>query len=204
MIVVITANSQSCPDSNHPHAIDLGLPSETKWACCNIGAKKPEEAGHYYAWGETKEKEVYSWKNYSDSRDGTKYGIYCFTHHLNWGNMVNNVAHVRWGGKWQMPTPEQFKELINNCDSKWTSIKGVNGRLFTGKNGANIFFPAAGQRNVFTLNTYGNYGYYWSETEYEANDGYKAYYFHFYNGQASTSSGDLSIGRSVRAIINNK
>ena len=33
----------TCPDDNHPHMIDLGLPSGTKWACCNMGATKPEE-----------------------------------------------------------------------------------------------------------------------------------------------------------------
>ena len=30
-------------------AIDLGLPSGTKWASCNVGATKPEEYGGYYA-----------------------------------------------------------------------------------------------------------------------------------------------------------
>ena len=41
----------NCPDDNHPHAIDLGLPSGTKWACCNVGANNPEEFGEYYTWG---------------------------------------------------------------------------------------------------------------------------------------------------------
>lgn len=49
----------SCPDSHHPHLIDLGLPSGTKWACCNVGAQKPEDYGGYYAWGETAEKNSY-------------------------------------------------------------------------------------------------------------------------------------------------
>ena len=30
-----------CPDDNHPHAIDLGLPSGTKWACCMWGPLRP-------------------------------------------------------------------------------------------------------------------------------------------------------------------
>ena len=38
----------ACPDANHPHWIDLGLPSGTKWACCNVGASKPEDYGDYY------------------------------------------------------------------------------------------------------------------------------------------------------------
>ena len=40
--------SAACPDANHPHWIDLGLPSGTKWACCNQGASKPEDSGDYY------------------------------------------------------------------------------------------------------------------------------------------------------------
>ena len=55
------ANAQ-CPDNNHPHMIDLGLPSGTKWACCNVGASKPEDQGGYFAWGETEEKSEYIWE----------------------------------------------------------------------------------------------------------------------------------------------
>ena len=40
----------SCPDDHHPHAIDLGLSSGTKWACCNIGANKPGSCGDYFNW----------------------------------------------------------------------------------------------------------------------------------------------------------
>ena len=34
--------------------VDLGLPSGLKWAAWNIGAKKPEDSGLYFAWGEDK------------------------------------------------------------------------------------------------------------------------------------------------------
>ena len=42
----------SCPDHNHPHMIDLGLPSGTKWRCCNQGASTPEDFGGYYSFGQ--------------------------------------------------------------------------------------------------------------------------------------------------------
>ncbi len=64
MLVAFTANAQSCPDNNHPHMIDLGLPSGTKWACCNVGATTPEAYGGYYAWGETEEKDYFDQENY--------------------------------------------------------------------------------------------------------------------------------------------
>lgn len=41
-----------CPDENHPHWIDLGLPSGTQWRCCNEGASAPEEYGGYYTFGQ--------------------------------------------------------------------------------------------------------------------------------------------------------
>ena len=44
--------------------VDLGLPSGTLWATCNVGANAPEECGYYFAWGETEFKDSYSWSNY--------------------------------------------------------------------------------------------------------------------------------------------
>ena len=59
----------ACPDNNHPHLIDLGLPSSTKWSCCNVGASKPEAYGGYYAWGETQEKSLYDYTTYKNTID---------------------------------------------------------------------------------------------------------------------------------------
>lgn len=41
-----------CPDENHPHWLDPGLPSGTMWRCCNEGASAPEEIGGYYSFGQ--------------------------------------------------------------------------------------------------------------------------------------------------------
>lgn len=46
------SGEHSCPDSNHPHWIDLGLPSGTQWRCCNEGASSPEAYGGYYTFGQ--------------------------------------------------------------------------------------------------------------------------------------------------------
>lgn len=134
---------RSCPDNNHPHQIDLGLPSGTKWACCNVGASTPEGYGGYYAWGETKEKKVYDWSTYIHC-DGSK-GTY---HNLgrDIAGTKYDVAHVKWGGDWHMPTLTQIEELFDNTTSKWTSENGVKGRKYTGSNGGLIFLPAAGFR----------------------------------------------------------
>ena len=41
-----------CSDADHPHWIDLGLPSGTQWRCCNEGASTPEAYGGYYTFGQ--------------------------------------------------------------------------------------------------------------------------------------------------------
>ena len=48
--------------------VDLGLPSGTLWATCNVGADGPEDCGNYFAWGETETKEMYDWKQYKYSQ----------------------------------------------------------------------------------------------------------------------------------------
>lgn len=55
-----------CPDERHPHMIDLGLPSGTKWACCNVGADRPNGYGNLYAWGESARKTDYCLAKYKN------------------------------------------------------------------------------------------------------------------------------------------
>lgn len=187
----------SCPDSNHPHLIDLGLPSGTKWACCNVGAKKPEEFGGYYAWGDTEEKSWYDWSTY----------IYCdgsldSFHDL--GSDISgtkyDVAHVKWGGSWVMPSHEQQLELLNNCTSTWTKVNDVNGRKFTSMiNGKTIFLPAAGNHikgelcNVL-------YGFYWAAKQGPGNS-YYAFCIAFRPGEIWWDHIDRSVGQSVRPVV---
>ena len=137
MLVTSMANAQ-CPDNNHPHAIDLGLPSGTKWACCNVGATTPEGFGNYYAWGETKEKEKYDWASYIYC-DGTMETCHDIGSDI--AGTEYDVAHVLWGKSWEMPTHEQIQELVSNCSCTWTTINEVGGHLFTGPNGRTVFLP---------------------------------------------------------------
>ena len=184
-----------CPDNNHPHAIDLGLPSGTKWCCCNVGASTPEGYGGYYAWGETSEKSVYYWDTY-------QYGS-------SWDNVVNigsdiagtnyDVAHVRMGAPWRMPSTAQQQELINNCSWQWTQQNGVNGILVTGSNGGQIFLPAAGYRWNGNLYYAGEYGDYWSSSLYPSNDD-SAYGMYFSSDDWAWYSSGRYYGQSVRAV----
>ena len=203
--------------------IDLGLPSGTKWACCNVGATKPEEYGGYYAWGETEEKECYNPVTYLYStgvdEDGDGWyndyhgdtGIYGIWQNL--GEISGtkyDVAHVKWGGKWCMPTHDQQMELLDNCSSVWTTENGARGRRFTGPSGGSIFFPAPGYRNHDCLVDTGGYGGYWSSTQ-SPNGPHGAYDIGFYSGLAYSlcfESGfaywwgsDRDYGQSVRPVM---
>jgi len=152
-----------CPDNRHPHAIDLGLPSGTKWACCNVGANKPEGYGGYYAWGETETKSTYNWNTYNHC-NGT--GKTC--HDLGYDIAVTDydIAHVKWGGSWQMPSRVQIKEIVEQCNYSWITISGVKGCMFTSKkNGKSVFFPAAGVFWDNDLHYASEFANYWSSTQ---------------------------------------
>lgn len=164
-----------CPDNNHPHAVDLGLPSGTKWACCNVDAPTPEGYGGYFAWGETDVKLVYDWSTYTLC-NGTESS--CQDIGANIGKTKYDVAQEKWGGFWRMPSSAQFQELLDNCSSEWTMVNGVYGRKFIGKNGCSIFFPSAGFHEGSNLSLSVNYGIYWSGTK-ASDDNFRAKYLQF-------------------------
>ena len=140
-------------------AVDLNLPSGTLWASANVGATRPEEKGGYYAWGETEEKTEYSWKTYIHC-DG--YSNTCHNIGSNISGTVYDVAHMIWGGNWQMPVEEQIKELLDICAHAWAIVNGVEGCKFIGPNGNSIFLPTTGFRwndSIRLNNIYGNYWY---------------------------------------------
>ena len=188
-----------CPDDHHPHMIDLGLPSGTKWACCNVGTEKPEGYGGYYAWGETETKMTYDWKTYIHC-NGTSET--CHNIGSDISSSKNDVAHVKCGGNWQMPSLDQIKELLDNCSYKWTTVNGINGQIFTSKkNGANIFLPAAGYIWGDGLNGLGSFGGYWSSIQ-GLSISYCAYGLCFSSKIAYWSSDDERYGgHTVRMVI---
>ena len=185
-------------------AVDLGL--SVKWANMNVGATSPEDYGGYYAWGETEEKDDYSWSTYkwcNGSYDTmTKYctdSSYGIVDNKTVLDLEDDVAHVKWGGSWRMPTKAEQDELLNNCTWEWTIQNGVNGYTVTGPNGNSIFLPAAGYRYGTEVSNRGSYGYYWpsSLNSYLSID---AYYLSFYSGYYGWSYNDRYNGRSVRPV----
>lgn len=192
------ATNKTCSDDHHPHMIDLGLPSGTLWACCNVGAKEPEDYGGYYAWGETVTKDSYTRANYTYYNTTTK--EYKFIGKDISGTQYD-VAFVKWGSPWRMPTHKQYQELNDNCTSTWTTQNGVNGRKFTGPNGGTIFLPAAGYRDDTSLNYPGSNSYYWS-SELRSDYSHIAWTLYFYDGLVRADiSNHRYLGHSVRPVL---
>jgi hypothetical protein len=199
-ILVMVENAYlACPDNYHPHLIDLGLPSGTKWACCNVGATTPEDYGGYYAWGETEEKTTYIENTYQYYQGGNFEII-----GSDIAGTQYDVAHVKWGSSWVMPSYDQQNELLENCNYEWTEdVNGINGGKFTSKiNGASIFLPAAGFRGK-SLYHAGTHGYYWLSTHYLSRSDF-AYGFLFASGYANWNYNfNRDCGQSVRPVVRN-
>lgn len=158
-------------DYSIPEAVDLGLPSGTKWASFNLGAAAPEEAGYYYAWGETEPKGNYDWPSY-------KWCLYInnllkYNASNNNGvvddkttlDLADDAAHVILGSSWRMPTRDEALELESYCTWTWTTLEGVPGYLIVSKqNGNSIFLPAAGYKSYKSVSYSQTSGYYWTST----------------------------------------
>ena len=125
-------------------AVDLGLPSKTKWASFNLGATSNEQSGLFFAWGETSPKTSFSWTNYQfgSSSSLTKY---CASDGLTTLEAQDDAATAYLGSNWRMPTHEEQEELHNYCTFTKTTVNGVVGYLVTSQeNGNSIFLPIAG------------------------------------------------------------
>lgn len=130
---IIVKEGVSCPDDNHPHAIDLGLPSGNKWSCCLLGESEPSTSNQKYPWGYTTPVDDNYIINYMgpDVYYGYKYGkrvtYYQGTYHCEddcfvfLGDDISGTEYdavyvsKNWGDGWVMPNLNDFQELVNNC-----------------------------------------------------------------------------------------
>ena len=178
--------------------VDLGLPSGTLWATCNIGATSPEQAGLYFAWGET--------TGYTDADvtarvrtfNPASYKASAISADL---TLEQDAAHINMGGKWRMPTDDECQELLDNCNVMWTADyggTGVAGKVFTSKvNGNSVFFPAAGLCDDSSVLDVGSIGFYWSASWYFS---FGAWCLLFYYGYQYLNIGSRCYGCSVRGV----
>ena len=161
--------------------------------CPNI-----EDYGDYYAWGETDPhyssldplawkdgKTGYTWSTYQwcDGTQSTltKYNTYGTALGVvdnigelqrgeNEGETIDDVARAKLGGKWRMPTRDEFRALFNNCSKEWVTVNGHVGLKLTSTitdyTEKWIFLPAAGLMSEESYLYHGKTGYYWSSSLY--------------------------------------
>ena len=204
-------NDNSSIFSGHTY-VDLGLPSGTKWGVMNIGAENETDYGLYFAWGETKgytgitEEKKFIWDDYKYGTESnlTKYNT---TDGLTTLEPSDDAATVNWGGKWRMPTIEQFNELLDpsNCTNEWVEDydgSGVNGRLFTSvRNSKTLFFPAAGNLYDDSLSSTEVVGVFWScALSWIAE--LRAQLLYFDSGEVGMYGSSRVRGFSVRPVFN--
>lgn len=130
--------------------VDLGLPSRTLWASCNLGAIDSSDYGDYFAWGDI----VTSRSQPKPTHDSL----------LNIIGTTYDAAFMLLGKQWHLPTDTQFQELISCCRWEWTKQKEHNGCLVTGPNGNSIFLPASGCIIKNGVKYQEEFGYYWTGT----------------------------------------
>ncbi len=196
--------------------VDLGL--SVKWATCNVGASSPEDYGEYYAWGETETKEYYGWDTYkwmeSGSSDWSPNKYQCEDGRMDriwyqFGIFVgdnktvldpeDDVAHVKWGASWRMPTYEEQTELREQCIWTWVTQNGTEGFKITSKiTGKFIFLPATGYRYGVYLSNTQNHGRYWSSSL-DLSESCMAYEIYFSKGSVF-SEASRYIGSCIRPV----
>ena len=149
--------------------VDLGLPSGTLWATCNVGATSPEQAGLYFAFGETEGFTAEQVKSGERVFDKISYKARDILKNL---TLEQDAASANLGGDWRMPTKDEWQELIDYCDDAWTDDykgTGVSGYIFTSKvNGNSVFFPAAGACYGSSVEETGQDGFYSSTSRYSS------------------------------------
>lgn len=180
--------------------VDLGLPSGTLWATCNVGAENPEDAGFYYAWGEIEPKNSYSSGNYKWYNGSTT----VFSKYSDYDDLYlsDDAAYVNWGSNWRMPYYDELDELIDsrNTTTEVTTQNGVKGLKITSvSNGNSIFLPVAGYVNGSSTVGGGVNGYYWSASAY---DNGRVSYLTISNNSVSLGYCSRYMGQSIRPVRN--
>lgn len=133
--------------------VDLGLPSGIKWAKCDLGETVPEACGLSYSWGETWYKGQAFEERYYFNKG--KWGEF-FKYNTAGANPVtldkeDDVAFLRLGEGWRIPTWADVLELYENCTITEASLNGVLGVMFISKKNNNYIFLAYNKLSAHSI-----------------------------------------------------
>ena len=216
LLLAVFASASAWADDEHEY-VDLGLPSGTLWATCNVGASRPQDVGLYFAWGETEghgtdlsDGYSFSWENYkwgnSTSELLTLFSKYNFKPETGLDGYIDgkfildpedDAAYVNWGSEWRTPSKAQFDELKEKCTWTQTTVQGVDGYEVTGPSGNSIFLPVTGWRLDDMLLDGGAY---WTRTS-NPDDAGGAFYY-CWDDWGEYEFGGRVNGQCVRPVVN--
>ena len=177
---------QSFPVPGH---VDMGLPSGTQWASCNLGAGAQAEAGYCFAWGEFGPKGIIEtpWYDYRFGNSEASLTKYTEGDGLTVLDAEDDAAIWWLGADWRMPTYEEVVELYENCTFTQTSVNGVAG--YEAKslvNGNTLFFPLVNDDPDGVMSSY------WTSTLCNIDEGYVLSLFTDTGDQIANSCGRYS------------
>lgn len=169
LFISLQGSLAACPGGdghgklNGHEYVDLGL--SVKWATCNVGAELPSDNGNHYFWGETapQGKEWRKCQTVGMELDDI-------------GGTSRDIARVKWGKPWRMPTEGEIRELMDLCKWCWTKVNGHKGYIVTGPNGNSIFLPADAHGMAPDVD---GFGCIWSSTPYKDERNNSAYELSF-------------------------
>ena len=183
----------------------------------------------------------FDWNNYKFTKDSIstltkycnnpKYGLNGFTDNLTKLQHEDDVAYQNkkfYNFEFHIPTKEQLEELLRFTQNYWVNdynpnniehhtnddgINGLNGRVFIGQNGNQLFIPAAGHPCDLGVNDDGEYVWMpfihvgsacelWTSSLYLNDFPVQAYYLNFGSIQIEVGAGDRYKGFNIRPVIN--
>ena len=141
------------------NCVDLGLASGLLWAKCNLGTTDPTKLGDYYAWAEISTKKKYSAETYKHYKWADYKLKRIKKYNAEDGKTVidpdDDAARVNLGVGYRIPTQEDWKELLDECNWQAVTItlpeimnpsqtKTIARWKVTGPNGNSIILPMTG------------------------------------------------------------
>lgn len=146
-VSISCVNEKGGYENGHEY-VDLGL--SVKWATCNIAADSMWYGGAHFEWGEVEPRQRGDSKENKYCAYSSDITKYCTIAKYGYNGLVDDkiildaeddAATINWGGRWRMPTKEEFEELCDNCTFELQTLNGKIGYKVISKNGNFIFLP---------------------------------------------------------------